>query len=147
MVQNLAEQSPIAKSIICDHVNSVGGIANVTCSKELLISATSARQRYKTHLDDLKKEREFVKVSERTRTLTREVTEVEGQKKRLKEDIDALVQLADNYAERAESSGDLTLIAKSNGLRKAAKVQWPQKGSKRRKRVQLNVIESQKEYN
>ena len=133
MVQNLAEQSLVAQCIICDHVKSVDGIANVTCSKELLISATSARQRYQAHLDDMKKERESVKVNERKRTLTREVTEVEGQKKRLKEDIDALIQSADNYAERAESSGYLTLIAKSNGLRKAAK----------EKRVQLNGIESQ----
>ena len=77
-------------------MKSVGGIANVTCSKELLISATSARQRYQAHLDDMKKERESVKVNERKRTLTREVTEVEGQKKRLKEDIDALIQSADN---------------------------------------------------
>ena len=81
MVQNLAEQSLIAQHIICDYVKSIGGIANVTCSKELLISATSARQRYQTHLDDLKKERESMKVSERKRTLTTEVAEVEGQKK------------------------------------------------------------------
>ena len=93
----------------------------------------SARQRYQALLDDMKKERESVKVNERKRTLTREVTEVEAQKKRLKEDIDALIQLADKYAERAESSGDLTLIAKSNGLRKAAK----------EKSIQLNGIESQ----
>ena len=60
VVQNLAEQSLIAQRIICDLVKSIGGIANVTCSKELLISATSARQRYQTHLDDLKMEIESV---------------------------------------------------------------------------------------
>ena len=86
MVQNLAEQSFVAQRIICDHVkcwwHSQCYIANVTCSKELLISATSARQRYQAHLDDMKKERESVKVNERKRTLTRDITEVEGQKKR-----------------------------------------------------------------
>ena len=34
------------------------------------------------HLDDMKKERESVKVNERKRTLTREDTEVEGQKRK-----------------------------------------------------------------
>ena len=76
-----------------------------------------------------------MKVSEQKRTLIREVTEIEGQKKRQKVDIDSLIQSADKYAERAENSGDLTIIAKSNGLRKAAK----------EKKVQLNTIESQLE--
>jgi len=53
-VENLAQHSLVAQRVICDHVRSVGGVLNVAFSKELLLSAASARQRYHAGLDEKK---------------------------------------------------------------------------------------------
>ena len=46
-VENMAEQTLITQRVIKDHLNNVGGVTKVSLSKELLASASSARQRYK----------------------------------------------------------------------------------------------------
>ena len=46
-LDNLAEDTFVAKRIICDHVTSVGGLQNIDASdKHLLLAASSARQNY-----------------------------------------------------------------------------------------------------
>ena len=52
---HLKTETFVAKRIICDHVGYVGGIdrVDVTC-KELLLAATSARQKYQLYLDESK---------------------------------------------------------------------------------------------
>ena len=42
-------------------------------------------------------------------------------KRRLETDSEALKNSADSYAEKAKSTGQLTLIAKSNGMRRTAR--------------------------
>lgn len=49
-----------------------------------------------------------------------ELNELTAKKARLLKDIDALVKSADSFALQAETKGDLTLIAKSNALRKSS---------------------------
>ena len=51
-VENLKERSLVAQLVICDHVNSVAGILNVSMSNSLITSAASARSRYDTYLED-----------------------------------------------------------------------------------------------
>ena len=50
-----------------------------------------------------------------------EVKDLNTKKARLQKDLDALTKSADTFALQAEQKGDLTLIAKSNSLRKSAK--------------------------
>ena len=47
--------------------------------------------------------------------------EFQRKKRCLEKDIEELVKSADKYAEEAEDSNNLTLLAKSNSLRKTAK--------------------------
>ena len=54
MVEKRAQNSLVAQRVICDHVRSVGCVLNVAFSKELLLSAASARQRYHAVLDEKK---------------------------------------------------------------------------------------------
>ena len=121
MVENLAQHSLVAQRVICDHVRSVGGVLNVAFSKELLLSAASARQRYHAVLDEKKRENEATRRSGRKRSLLEEISTLKEKKRRLDSDLEALKRSADNYAEKAESSGKLTLIAKSNGMRRTAR--------------------------
>jgi len=46
-LDNLAEDTFLAKRINCDHVTSVGGLQNIDASdKRLLLAASSVRQNY-----------------------------------------------------------------------------------------------------
>jgi len=87
----------------------------------LLLSAASARQRYHAVLDEKKRENEATRRSERKRSLLEEISTLKEKKRRLESDFDALKRSADDYAEKAESSGKLTLIAKTNGMRRTAR--------------------------
>ena len=54
-VENLTERYFIAQRIIHDHIESVGGLANVKIPKQLLTSSAGARQKYLSYLDDQKR--------------------------------------------------------------------------------------------
>ena len=57
-VENLKEESFVAQRYIYDHIVSVGGILKVDLNKQLLLSASAARQRYAQYLEEQKRERE-----------------------------------------------------------------------------------------
>ena len=54
-VENMAEQTLIAQRVIKDHLINVGGVTKVSLSKELLASASSARQTHQTFLEEKRK--------------------------------------------------------------------------------------------
>jgi len=62
-----------------------------------------------------------------------EVKNLIAKKSRMEKDIEALVKSADAFAMQAEESSDLSLIAKSNSMRKSSK----------EKRVQLSTVQKQ----
>ena len=58
-LDNLPEDTFVAKRIICDHVTSVGGLQNSDASnKHLLMAVSSARQKYMSYLEGEKKKKE-----------------------------------------------------------------------------------------
>ena len=57
-VENLQEKGYCAQRLICDHLQAVGGMKNVTYTKELLLSAAGARQRYNAYLAEQKQLKE-----------------------------------------------------------------------------------------
>jgi hypothetical protein len=69
-VDNLEEDSFVAKRIICDHISSVGGLQNIDPSnKQLLLAAVSARQKYLTYLEDEKKKKVTCGVGQKEKLL------------------------------------------------------------------------------
>jgi len=118
---NLKEDTFRARRVICDHVNAVGGIFNVdVANKQLQVSAAGARQKYLAHLEDQKKQK-TQEASRKRKLVSDEVDELKSKKLCLSKDIEAMRKSADDYADKAEKSRDLTYIAKSNSLRRAAK--------------------------
>ncbi len=71
--------------------------------------------------------------NQKRKALFEEIEELQSKKKRLESDMQALVESADKYALKAESTGQVTLIAKSNSLRHGAK----------EKKVELEKLEKQ----
>ncbi|CAH3031588.1 unnamed protein product [Pocillopora meandrina] len=134
-VENLSERSFIAQRIIHDHIESVGGLANVKISKQLLMASAGVRQKYISYLEEQKR----IKVSQEN-TLKRKaamdgIDVLKKKKRQIETDIEALLKTADEFADRAEDSRNLTWVAKSNSLRRSAK----------EKRAVLKDIEEQLE--
>ncbi len=132
-VENLVEDTYRAQRMIVDHLRVVGGIENVAVDKELLLSVSCARQRYIASLEEKKKREETQANNHKRKALFEEIEELQSKKKRLESDMQALVESADKYALKAESTGQVTLIAKSNSLRHGAK----------EKKVELEKLEKQ----
>ncbi|KAL2102125.1 hypothetical protein ACEWY4_001293 [Coilia grayii] len=119
-VENMKERTLVAQRIISDHVSYVGGLTNVSITKELL-SASSARQRYRSFLEDEKKQKEDLLRGEKRKALLEEVDELKKTRKRIELNISGLLSSADDQAAKAEQLGQVPLIAQSNAMRKAAK--------------------------
>ena len=51
-VENLANQSLVAQRLVCDHINAVGGILNVSIVEPLVVSCSAARKRYERCLEN-----------------------------------------------------------------------------------------------
>ena len=121
-VENLTERSFIAQRIIHDHIESVGGLANVQISKQLLMSSAGARQKYLSHLEEQKR----IKVSQekmlKRKSTMEEIDVLKKKKRQFENDMEALLKSADEFADRAEDSRNLTRITRSNSLRRTAKV-------------------------
>ena len=132
-VENLSERSFIAQRIIHDHIESVGGLANVKISKQLLMSSAGARQKYLSYLEEQKR----IKVSQekmlKRKATMDEIDVLKKKKRQFETDVEALLKTADEFADKAEDSRNLTWVAKSNSLRRSAK----------EKRAALKDIEEQ----
>jgi len=121
-IDNLSEDTFVAKRLICDHVTSVGGLKNIdTSNKALLLAASSARRKYMDYLADERKKQESSGRGEKRKALDDEIEELKNKKRCLRKDVDAMTSSADEYAEKAEKTHQLTWIAKSNSLRRSAK--------------------------
>lgn len=119
-VENLKDISYVSQRIVCDAVSKAGGILNIGITKELRKSVAAAHNRYRAYLEDTKKQvMEQTKASKRSH-IEEEIQSIKTKKRRLEATIADLTACADNYALRAEATSDITLIVKSNSLRKTA---------------------------
>ena len=120
-VENLQERSFIAQRLVQDHVQSVGGVLAVSINKPLLLSAAGARQKYLSYLDEQKRKKTSEGVELKRKELVDELEELKKKRRRLDTDVDNLVKSADEFAQKAEDTGKLVWITKSNSLRRTAK--------------------------
>eukprot|EP00731_Ephydatia_muelleri_P000477 Em0001g477a len=120
VIENQQTKSLIARRLIKDHIIQAGGILQVSITKQMMISVRNARSRYSQYLAD-KKECEVKERAQMKRKAELDaIEELRMKTKRLKSDIDALHISVKKYAEKCETTGDLTYIAKSNSLRRTA---------------------------
>lgn len=120
-VENLTERSLIAQRIINDYIVSVGGLANVKISKQLLMSSAGARQKYLSYLDEQKKIQVSQEKMLKRKSTMEEIDRLKKKKRQFETDVEALLKSADEFADKAEDSRNLTFIAESNSLWRSAK--------------------------
>jgi hypothetical protein len=118
---NMNGDSFVAKRLVLDHLRAVGGICNVDNSnKQLLLSCSAARQRYHAYLDEEKKQKEATATGQKRKKIEDEIDGLKKKKQAVHADMESLLKAADEFADKAEKAHDLTCIAKSNSLRRAA---------------------------
>ena len=105
----------------------MGGVLAVSISKPLLLSAPGARQKYSSYLDEQKRKKTSEGVELKRKELVNEFDELKKKRRRLETDVDGLVKSADEFAEKAEATGKLLWITKSNSLRTAKETEMTRK--------------------
>lgn len=121
VVTNMRERTVVAQRVIVDHLHHVGGVGNVTMTKELLHSASCARQRYHAFLDDEKKKKELGQQALKRKAAQDELDQLKTKRKKIQANIEALLKSADELAMEAEATDNMSTLSKSNALRKAVK--------------------------
>ena len=102
----------VAERIICDHVK---------VTKKLLATASSSRQKYEKHLQDQRDKKKTDEEQRKRKHILDEIEELKEKKKKMKLDTDSPVKSADDFSVKAEETGQMTLVTKSNALRMSAK--------------------------
>lgn len=120
-VENLQECAFISQRLVRDHVQYVGGVLSVSISKPLLLSAAGARQKYLLYLDEQKRRKTSEGVELKRKELVNELDKRKKKGRCLETDVDGLGKSADEFAQKAEDTGKLEWITKSNSLRRTAK--------------------------
>ena len=119
---NLSEAGFVARCSICDHVAAVGGIEHVDVSSSaILLAASSTRHVYQRHLDNQRREEQDTAQSRKRKAAEEEVGACRKKKKQLEDTISSLSLSADEFSEKAEQTGDLTWVSKSNSMRRTMK--------------------------
>jgi len=85
------------------------------------------------YLEDEKKKKESSGRGQKCKLLNDEIDELQNKKRCLQTDIDSLTTSADEYAEKAEQTHQVSWITKSNSFRRSAK----------EKRAEVTVVEQQ----
>ena len=120
-IGNMHNETYVSQRVICDHVNSVGGLENIAIDKAMMLSVAGARQKYMMFLDEQKHSKAMIAVGKKRKNILAEIEELKRAKKRLETEANALQTDADELALKAESSGKLLLVAKSNSNRQSTK--------------------------
>ena len=74
--ENLKEHTLVAQRIVCDHVNSVGGVLKVELSKPLLLSVKMSRQWYEKYPDQERKKKKSEQEWSKRKCVLEEIEEV-----------------------------------------------------------------------
>ena len=78
-----------------------------------------ARQKYQMYLDEQKRTKEVESKKHARKDIEEEISEVKNKRRGLNEDIASMKKSANSLAEKAEAKSRLSLIAKSNSLRRS----------------------------
>ena len=89
-------------------------------TEQLLMSSAGARQKYLSHLQEQKRMKVSQEKMLKRKSKMEEIDVLKKKKRQFETNVEAL-KSADEFADRAEDSRNLTWITKSNSLRRTAK--------------------------
>ena len=110
------------------------------------MSAASARTKYDAYLDQEKKRKEKDLQKNKRKQAMEEVEDLKNTQKRLRANIEALTKSANQLAEKAEATGNLTFIAKSNSHRRAAMAKTIKELDEKEKELDIKLSDMKKNW-
>jgi len=110
------------KRMVCDHVHLVGSIdhvdvGNKQCCCAVRVLSTNTPLTWKTR----KKHRSKVVAGEKRKAVSDEVSELKVKRRAQQIDAEALSASADDFSDQTEKLQKLPLLAKANGMQRAAR--------------------------
>jgi outer membrane murein-binding lipoprotein Lpp len=120
-VDNLSEHKLIARRMVKDHLNHVGGLDGIIVSKELLDAVQASHARYQAYLEAKRVENAKNEKSKKRKQVELDVADLRAKKARLDTDVKVLLEEAEVLADKAEKCRKHDLIVKSNSHRRSAK--------------------------
>ncbi|GBN16550.1 hypothetical protein AVEN_227752-1 [Araneus ventricosus] len=120
-VENLKEESYVAKRLILDELKKCGGVDSFKITKELRLYAKNARSKYVENIDEQKLQSQNDEKNKKRKQITDELNDLKSKRMKIEETASALQKSADKLAEKAEKNRDFQSIAESNSFRKTAK--------------------------
>ena len=121
MVENMKEASFIAQRSIHDHLLNIGGMDALVINRALLASAANGHKRYVAHLEEEKRKVAESARGTKRRAMQEEINEVQKKVKVIQATVESMKGDADKLADKAESTGSLVFLMKSNASRRSAK--------------------------
>ena len=116
---NMEGETMIAHRLICDHVNNVGGVDQVSLSKELMMSCSQARTKYRNHLEEERQKKE-AEVERQKRKAEEGLRQEAARKRRtLSSVISSLQEEMFKHLSSAEASAGRNMaseVAKANAI-------------------------------
>lgn len=120
VADNLSEKAMVAKRQIINFVRQAGGIRKVCITKELLLSASSARSKYNDYLESKRDEEEKKRKGEKRKLQEDHISDLKTKKRQLEQEIVDLTAESDILSKEGEKKHQWLLISKSNALRSKA---------------------------
>ena len=129
---NISQKVLISKRIIKDHLEHVGGLANIVVTQELQTAAQQGRKIYGDYLDRKRTEEERRQKCSKRKLAENDIDGLKLKKQKLEKEIEFLIQDADKTSEKAESLQSFPHLSKANAIRVKAK-------EKRQQLTNINV--------
>lgn len=110
---NLLPENLTSRRIIKDHISSVGGVSNVSISKQMLNAVAMSNCKYK---DDLERKKMDNERAEKRRHENNELIQQKKRRKSLVTEIESLEKKAFSLADEASTKGSTQLFQESHAL-------------------------------
>ena len=117
----MGEDTVTALRIVQESVRVEGGPTNVKITGEMLKSCRASMHRYDEYIRWNKERAEKERKMKRKTKFETEIEEIQKKKKKLEETVTSFHQESLNLDLKAEETGNLHFLSKSNALRKAVK--------------------------
>lgn len=100
---NIQEDTLVGHRIVCDYVSLHGGVTKVPLTQELLASVSSARTRYRIHLETERQKKESEAQGLKRKAAEGHLEQLKTTRSSIQEVTENLVRDADGLSEEAES--------------------------------------------
>lgn len=117
-VENLKENSYVSQRLVYDYAKTYTHLHDLEITNDMRKSVSSARLKYEHYLEEQRQLQKTTSAQNKRKLVLEEVEFLKRKKFCIEHELSELEKTAEELAERAEASKDISLFIKSNNLRK-----------------------------